>query len=301
MTAIVLPAWAELLPGTKVKLLVDLTNSLEAGADHLRVVARSSGPFQRFCEGLTGETRQRSKAIAGHHQAAIAGVFALINDLTRTLTTSSPEITAAAGRLVAVERAVAKTAHVTADVRDQLRALATDMDGQVGRIDGELAQMDLRISSRDHIESALSRWEAGGLKSLGIAARCYVCLADLEWGAFGHFVRQPSTSRQKRLHELTDRVVSRMQWDAGVRPGERVPVDVWLADTECCEVEPWCDARTFHGDGATPNVQPTLYVCSQMPPAAAWPATLPRICNAERLTRAMISEVFRLRQEEVYS
>jgi hypothetical protein len=301
MTVPTLPAWTELLPAAKAKLLVDLTNALEAGANHLQVQERVSGPFVRVWQSITGEASRRSTKIASYQQSALSGVMVLVEDLCQSVTTSNHAITQAAVRLYEVELALEKTADVAADTRDQLRELTLRFRRETTRIDQEFARVNLRISAREHVELVMSRWSSGQWHPLHLAARCYASLADLYWGAFGDWCRQtPAAASDNLLEELVHRATAQMQKDAGVAPGERVPAQRWMSDDAGTPHDAqWREAIGFQGDWARPEDQPTVYVCSQLPPSTEWPLTVPRLCSAERLARAMVREVFRPAAAEV--
>ena len=129
-------------------------------------------------------------------------------------------------------------------------------------------------------------------RSFSLGGRCYVALEELRWGAFGDYCRtQSGKQRQTFLEDMVNRATAQLVEDTGNSASARMDTRHWLsAPVGRGVLADAADALAYMGKGFDGDDKP--FICAVTQVSSKWPRDLPRISSAERVTKAMASEVF---------
>lgn len=274
------------------KFVVDFANGIDVVRDHTRVQRSRTGFFQQFYDTLSGQGTRRQQEINASLTDGVEASLQWLTELSTSLAKSNFALEQVNTRVAMIQGSLTKVINYSADTRQQLIKLAQDLETRCGAIEGEMSRIDIVQRANDHIDLVFSRWEAGKFKSFSISGRCYAALEELRWGSFGDFFRKSSVrERSGHLERLLNRSISQMAIDAQLKPSTRSHTSEWLSLPNYQDLVP--DAREaleYLGDWAHPDVQPFVHSTTTM--LRELPLSMPRICSADRIAHALVSEIF---------
>ena len=284
----------EVLTCLPEKFIVDFANGIDVVRDNLRVQQDRTGFFARLYDGFTGQGAERQISINASLADGVEGALTWLTELTESLAKSNFALGKVNERVATIYGDVAALANYSVDTRTQLADLSRCLNARVDQISGEIARVAVRQEAEWQLERVLNQWAAGRFSMFSCAGRCYAALEELRWGAFGDFCRSSMGTRirQEFLDDLTNRAILQLIADKGPRGSQsRVPLAEWIifpSDRDSIPEAP--DALTYMGDWSEPELHPFVFTTSQHPQAL--PVAVPRLCSAERMAKAFVSEVF---------
>lgn len=274
------------------KFVVDFANGIDVARDHSREQKKREGFGGRFFDGLSGQGTRRQTEING---SLIDGVEASLNwliDLTESLARSNLAIARVNDRVNALKLDVAVVAGYSATTRRQLEAFSVHLDARCDVFEQEIARIDFVQRVQLNLDQVFNKWRAGRYRSFSLSGRCYAALEELRWGAFGDYCRSPSVSdRQHFIDDLANRAIAQLADDAKEAIEKRMETHHWLALPIGGNVlADAADALAYMGNGSDQENCPFIFSISQAP--RNLPQGLPLFSSAERVTEALVSEVF---------
>jgi hypothetical protein len=275
------------------KFVVDFANGIDVVRDHLRVQRARSAFSARLYDGLTGKGARRQGEINASLADGVEASLSWLVELSESLASSNLAIARINDRVNALKHDVANIADYSVNTRRQLESLAVRLDERCGALAHEVARIDFVQRVQLNLDTVFNKWRAGRYGSFSLSGRCYAALEELRWGAFGDFCRHVSaTDRQRYIDDLANRAIAQLSSDAGTKSDARLGTrDHWLARPRERHVLPdAAEALAYMGDWCTPDRAPFVFAISQFPEEL--PMGLPRLSSAERVTEAMVYEVF---------
>lgn len=274
------------------KFVVDFANGIDVGRDHIRVQRQRDSMFNRFCDSFTGQGARRQAEI---NASLIDGVEASLNwltDLCESLSRSNLAIARVNDRVNELKFSVAKLADYSADTRQRLEQLATQLDQRCSLIEQEVSRIDFIQRVQLHLDQVFNKWKAGRFRHCSLPGRCYAALEELRWGAFGDYMRtQPVHQRNDFLADLANRALAQMAVDAACTETERKDTYWWIAQPDGKSgSSDFAAALAYMGDWYSSDHSPLVYAVSQSP--NEFPLAVPRVCSAERVSETLVEEVF---------
>jgi len=274
------------------KFVVDFANGIDVARDHLRVQKNRGGFFSRCYDGFTGQSARRQVAI---NASLVDGVEASLNwltDLSASLARSNLAIAHINDRVNELKLDMATIANYSADTRQQLNILAARLDERCHVIEKEIVRIDFTQRAQINLDQVFNKWKAGRYQSFSLSGRCYAALEELRWGDFGDFCRsQPEVQTLSFIDDLKNRAIAQLANDAATSATARLDTRQWLARQGGSNVLPDADeALAYIGDWFDQESYPFIFSVSQGP--TQLPIEIPRLSSAERVTEALISEVF---------
>lgn len=275
------------------KFVVDFANGIDVTQDHLRVQRSRGDIFARLYDGLTGKGKRRQDEVNANLAQGVEGALTWLTELTGSMAKSNLALAQVNDRVTALIEDTARIACYSADTRECLDILATQLHERCQKVEEELRRVDFTQRAALNLDEVFNRWKAGCFKHFSLAGRCYAALEELRWNDYGDFCRaQLGSDRVARFQEdLRNRLVIQLAADLGQKPGGRVAMDEWLLQPQGRDV--LADAQAalaYLGDGACVERQPFVFTVSQS--AKPLPLEIPRLCSAERLGGALVIEVF---------
>jgi hypothetical protein len=278
------------------KFVVDFANGIDVARDHLRVQRERTGLFARMYDGFTGQAARRQTEITASLAEGVEASLKWLCELSESLAHSHLAITQVNDRVTALTDNVTRVAHYSTDTRKRLETLAHRLDARMHDMAQEIVRIDFIQKAQLNVDAIFSKWAAGHFAALSPAARCYVALEELRWGALGDYCRSShNTSRQCRdfLQLVADRATQQLAADAAV--GLQSPVnmiDVWLEQPvmKSNGDHDMREALVYLADGMVADAAPFVISATQHP--ACLPLAVPRIAQARRVAEGMLQEVF---------
>lgn len=274
------------------KFVVDFANGIDVAHDHLHVQKSRGGFFARCYDGFTGKSARRQTEI---NASLVDGVEASLNwltDLSESLARSNLAIARVNDRVSELKLNIAEIANYSADTRQQLQILAERLGERCHAIEQKLARIDFTQRAQLNLEQVFNKWRAGRYNSFSLSGRCYAALEELRWGDFGDFCRSQSGQQsQLFIDDLKNRAIAQLAHDASSKPSARLDTRQWLARPSGRDVLPDAnEALAYIGDCFDQENYPFIFSTSQA--SDQLPQEVPRLSSAERITEALVSEVF---------
>lgn len=173
----------------------------------------------------------------------------------------------------------------------QLTLLENALQQRVALLENHLRQQDLNRQAQVHCEQVFSRWRTRHWHAFSPAARCYVALEELRWGAFGDAWRLcPQTQAESLLEQVRSLAITHLAHDLDASPRTRHFYHQWLTTPPATGMMELKDLLSWLGDWSNSERQPVTWSVTQ-----SWQSValgMPRICSALRLAGAMTDEVF---------
>ncbi len=274
------------------KFVVDFANGIDVAQDHIRVQRNRTGYFNRIYDGFTGQGVQRQIEINASLTDGVDGALKWLTELTGSIAKSNYAIVKVNERIGTLLRDVTSLMHYSADTRRQLEDLSSSLNARCNLLALDLARVDFEQRAERQLEQVFNKWAAGKLGAFSIAGRCYATIEELYWGDFGDFCRTHNNRvRQGFIDDLIHRAMWQLSIDSNESINQRVSTHHWLAppanqkfgnDTR--------EALAYLGDWSKPEYQPFVFTTSQFPEEL--PLALPRICESERIAKALVTEIF---------
>ncbi|WP_295451246.1 diguanylate cyclase regulator RdcB family protein [uncultured Thiodictyon sp.] len=274
------------------KFVVDFANGIDVAHDHIRVQHARSGFGARLYDGFTGRDRRRQTEINASLIDGVEASIKWLNELSMSLAKSNLALTQVKNRIAMIQGAFVKLANHSADTRQQLEALSLELARRCRHLEQEIMRVDSVQRANIHIDLVFSKWEAGRFASFSLSGRCYAALEELRWGAFGDFFRDGvMLERSTHLEILRNRAIIQLAKDARNTPTSRIDIRQWFNQPTGRGVLPDATgALAYMGDWSRCDQEPFVYASLHFPDDL--PLPVPRICSAERLTEALVAEVF---------
>lgn len=274
------------------KFVIDFANGIDVARDHLRVQKSRGGFFTRCYDGFTGQSARRQAEI---NASLVDGVEASLNwltDLSESLARSNLAIARINDRVSELKLNMAEIANYSADTRQQLNILAERLGERCHVIEQEIARIDFIQRAQLNLDQVFNKWKAGRYHCFSLSGRCYAALEELRWGDFGDFCRsQSETQSQRFIDDLKNRAIAQLAHDASSAANARLDTRQWLARPSGRDVLSDADeALAYMGNWFDQENYPFIFSTSQA--SAQLPLEVPRLSSAERVTEALVSEVF---------
>lgn len=278
------------------KFVVDFANGIDVARDHLRVQRERSGFFGRLYDGCTGQGTRRQIATQECLADGVEASLKWLCGLSESLAHSNLALTRVNDRVSDLTGSVSQLAHFSAETREELRSLAHRLEARMQDMAEEIARIDFVQKAQLNLDASFSKWAAGRFNALSPAARCYVTLEELRWGAVGDYWRGFRARRDCRdfMQIVIDRATQRLADDAKTDVQTVLETHtVWLAVSSTqptAEMQDLQDAVAYLGDGFTARSEPFSYSAARRP--ATVPETVPLIARARRIAEGMVNELF---------
>lgn len=274
------------------KFVVDFANGIDVARDHIRVQKNRDKFFSRLYDGFTGQGVRRQAEINASLTDGVEASLKWLNELSLSVAKSNLAIVQVSNRVAMIQGSLINLANYSADTRQQLINLSMSLTIRCDDIAQEIARIDLVQCANIHLDMVFSKWEAGKFNSFSLSGRCYAALEELRWGDFGDFCRKSNLkNRTTHLEILKNRAISQLAKDAFNAPTTRIDVHQWLIPPTGRHILPDATyALTYMGDWSESNTEPFVFATSHLPEDL--PLLLPKICSAERITSALVAEVF---------
>lgn len=279
------------------KFIVDFANGIDVVHDHLRVQRMRTGFAQRLWDGFTGTHTRRQNAMQA---SLVDGVEASLNwlcELSETVAHSNLAIAKVNDRVTNLTSHVTTLVGYSATTRRQLEHVASRLEARIQDINEEVARIDFIQKVQLNLDKVFSKWDAGHFAVLSPAARCYVALEELRWGALGDFCRAHASQREsfEFMDLAVNRATKQLAGDIGESVNTPARTDEWLRWPPMPRfvrdgVGDLPDAVAYLADGVTAEAAP--FVVSAVRHPSPLPQALPLIANAHRVAKAMAEEVF---------
>jgi len=278
------------------KFVVDFANGIDIAKDHIRVQRNRTGYFNRIYDGFTGQGTQRQTEINASLADGVDGALKWLTELTGSVARSNYAIVKVNERIGTILSNVATLVHYSADTRRQLEDLSLSLNARCDLLTLELARVDFEQRAERQLEQVFNKWAAGRLGAFSVAGRCYAAIEELYWGDFGDFCRahcaHNNRVRQGFIDDLIHRAMRQLTIDIdNGQSHQRVPIDRWTASPTGQKFgDDASEALAYLGDWSEPESHPFVFTMSQLPDK--FPLALPRICESERIAKALVTEIF---------
>ena len=275
------------------KFVVDFANGIDVVRERQRYMDGRSNFFARLYDGFTGQGARHQNAINASLADGVEGALNWLTDLSESLANSNLAIARVNDRVNALKADVTTLATFSLETRKRLDILSQRLDERCDELGREVARIDFVQRAQISLDEVFNKWGAGRYRSLSLSGRGYAALEELRWSDFGDYCRQTSgNDQQKLLENLANRTITQMNRDAGLQKRERIAMrEHWLAQPTGRDALPDArDALAYMGDWFPVEKAPFVFAVSQTPDEL--PAHVPLLSSAERLTEAMISELF---------
>lgn len=283
----------DVLPILTDKFVVDFANSIHVVNDHIRVQKQRTGFFSRLADSVTGTSTIRQADVNANLANGVESSLKWLGEVSESLSQSNYAIVCVNNRLNDLKHDVAKIAHYSADTHQLLNDLSDQMNERCGRLEHEVARIGVIQNAQVNIDHVFSKWSAGKYQQISLAGRCFAAVEELWWGGFGNLYRSDTgvQNKSRLIETVKHKVIDQLSKDADARCSSRIDAKYWLMQTlPLSNTNTLAEALAYLGDAANDVKQPFVFSTTQMPEKL--PLRMPRICTAERLGGAMISEVF---------
>ena len=283
------------------KFVVDFANGIDVVRDHARAQASRTGMFARMRDGFTGQGARRQQAINTSLADGVEGALQWLDELSGSVACCNFALVQVNERVSGLTRHVSALAHYSADTRQLLEQFAHQLSGRVDGLKQEIAHIGFIQQVQLNLDNAMNKWAGGRFAALSPAARAYVTLEELRWGALGDFCRlHGSQMKESRefIGSVQDQVTAQLVRDIHGQPDSLAAMrDVWLAAPvirgENGDLQ---QAVAYLGDGFTPDERPFAFSAAQPERVLTvkkddWPIKLSMTPNAKRVAEALVQEV----------
>ena len=280
------------LPCLPEKFIVDFANGIDVARDHNRVQKGRSGFFARLYDGFSGQGTRRQNEINTSLTEGVEASLQYLNELSMSLAKSHWAMTQVNTRVAKIQGSLVELVNYSADTRQHLTQLCTELTVRCNGMEREMARIDLVQRANIHLGFVFSKWEAGKFGSFSLPGRCYAALEELHWGTFGDFCRKGAEpERTELLATLQNRAMSQLARDSDQQSSARINTQQWLNLPTGRDVLPDAkEALAYIGNWSNEDSHPFVHSVSCRPENL--PLALPRICSAERIAEALVAEVF---------
>ncbi|MFK3769780.1 diguanylate cyclase regulator RdcB family protein [Pseudomonas putida] len=275
------------------KFVVDFANGIDVARERQAYLKGRTGFAARLFDGFTGQGARHQAEINASLTDGVEGALNWLKDLSESLASSNLAIAGVNDRVNHLKLDVARIATYSIDTRRQLENLADRLTERCDNLDQQVARIDFVQRVQLHLDMVFNKWSAGRFNSFSLSGRCYAALEELRWGAFGDYCRQATgNDRQQLLENLSNRVITHLASDSKVTRKERIATrERWLEKPMGRDVLPEAsESLAYLGDDHEPQKSPFVFAVSQVPDEL--PLHLPRLNSPERMSEAMISELF---------
>ena len=278
------------------KFIVDLANGIDVVRDHVRTQKKNNKFFSRMRDGLSGKSARRQNEINQSLADGVEGALKWLTELTHSVAKTNYALVKVNERVAVIQKNVIDLAHYSAETRQKLEALSVQLHSRIDQLSHELNRIDITQKAKIQLDHVFDKWGAGRLNHFSPITKCYITLEELYWGNFGDLCRSQiennQTLAQTMLENLANRLIQQLTKEADTTAQQRVGLSTWTNQHITSEqiANDWIEALNYAGDWAEPDPHPFVFTTTQMPNQL--PVFLPRICSAERVAEAMVSEIF---------
>jgi len=275
------------------KFVVDFANGIDVARERQAFLKQRSGFAARLYDGFTGQGARHQAEINASLTDGVEGALNWLQDLSESLSRTNFAVHRINERVNSLKLDMAKIGMYSIETRRQLNNLAERLDDRCAVLDKEIARIDLVQRAQIQLDIVFNKWGAGRYNSFSLSGRCYAALEELRWGTFGDFSRQASGhDLQQLLEDLANRVITQVTTETNLKRVERVSTrDRWLAEPKGRDVVAHAgEALAYLGDWYDAMKSPFVFATSQNPDEL--PLHMPRLSSTERMTEALIEELF---------
>ncbi|ASV53924.1 Ferredoxin reductase [Lelliottia jeotgali] len=273
------------------KFIVDFANGIDVVKDHLRQ-QKDRRFFLRLKEGINGHASARQHSINASLADGVEASLTWLTELTSSLATTNYALAQVNDRVTSLIDDTAAIAHFSADTREQLTTLAQQVNNKLSSLEQQLNRVDMLQRSQLHLDQVFSGWSAGRFASLPLAARCYVALEELRWGAFGDVIRHGETHQvNQMLTILKNKALTQLALDHNSSALVRHDTQSWLAwKSGQIQHNDWPETINWMADWCDEDAHPVVWSTTQQ--YDVLPLRMPRLSSAERIADSMVDELF---------
>ncbi|WP_351089158.1 diguanylate cyclase regulator RdcB family protein [Shewanella sp. S1-49-MNA-CIBAN-0167] len=281
----------QILSAVPEKFVVDFANNITVAQDHERIQRTQKSFFQRLYSGATGQNWQRQHEVNSSIIKIAESQLIMLTDLNNSVALGFKAISKVTNRLNDLSTNVADIADFAVNTRTTLEQLNSQFSERFFQLEQRLARVELEASAAQQVSYVFNQWAAGHFQHLPVAGRAYAALEELNWGDYGRLIRTAEHHQLDRMLDgLSNRLMIQMREDTELCKNTRVDYRSWLRP-ESLLTQDYQYAIEYLAEDYQNTSAPfinSLFVGSQELPMA-----VPRICTAERLSDALVDEVFR--------
>lgn len=277
------------------KFVVDFANGIDVARDHIRFQRENDKFLMRILNGFSGKSARRQNEINQSLADGVEGALNWLTELTDSVAKTNYALVKVNERVAVIQKNVIDLAHYSAETRQKLEALSVQLHSRIDQLSHEINRIDITQKAKIQLDHVFDKWGAGRLNHFSPITKCYITLEELYWGNFGDLCRSQiennQTLAQTMLENLANRLIQQLTKEADTTAQQRVGLSTWTNQHITSEqiATDWIEALNYAGDWAEPDPHPFVFT-TQMPNQL--PVFLPRICSAERVAEAMVSEIF---------
>ncbi|WP_299312640.1 diguanylate cyclase regulator RdcB family protein [uncultured Halomonas sp.] len=288
----------ELFPALKDKCAVRLVSRLNVVKEQTRVQKESQGFVEEMVGFFTGETRRRQDHINIQVAAVVEETAEQLVSFMDAIALSSTALTMVVDEVKKLQKNSSIIVENVVSVKSRLDELDFSLNLRLDKINKKVNEIDHCNKAWQHMDMTFHRWESGFLSALPVSLRGYSVLEDLWWGDFGFYIRcYPGRESDKLLQYLNDRVTACLSKDVGVPPSKRLPKELWKDEVLCGRERgsTLAQGACLLSDWASWEDAP--FVCSfgNFYEPRGDIIFVPFLLNANRLGKALVDEVFSVR------
>ena len=201
------------------KFVVDFANGIDVAQDHIRVQKNRSDFFNRLSDNFNGNSLRRQNEINSNVLNGLESSLKWLTELTESHAKSNFAIARINDRLFHLNTDLSKIAHFSADTKQQLNLLQQNVAEKFQQLNMRINTLELRQEANHRKEVIFNHWEQGRYESFSLAGQVYAVLEELNWSAYGDFIRTLNTNDKKDHLELllkkikTYFIQSRIEWN----------------------------------------------------------------------------------------
>jgi len=274
------------------KAMIDLVQGIDINRDHIHQQRKPQKVIDRIWDICTGENGRRQSEINQNLNEGLSVAIDLIQKLATLQSHSFYAISRVQKRLAEMNEVITIAGNLAEDAHNKLHQLQVNLQACLEKIDLRIQNLEINKECQLQMNTVFSRWEAGYLSPIPVAARCFVALQELSWGHCGELWRSQNSSRQEIWLTLCNKSVALLKQDMGAQdPNERFPLHHWITQEEVSPVH--AELLSYLGEGDTVETFPFRTVVSQYHHGEEnLPDMIPRRLSAHRLATALMHEFF---------
>lgn len=284
----------QIAPSAIQKCIVDHANCITVIGEQIKVQQSRSGFLARLQDAVTGTAAKRQNLANQHLHTALQSTFEQINDLQSAVEISHKAMQAVNNKLTQISDALAENIEYAAETRNLLTGFKKEFQSK-------LDNFEMRMNAQEHLDSVISRWEAGSYDELPALAQCHVVLQELGWGEWGrHYLQLSSEKQEKQYGLIKNKCLAQIRnfikrHGDNDRANQSYPVGFWLTCTTDGKGELLPDINRYLGNASDEHNSPYIFLASQInhnQPLSinSLPISVPRIATAERFLSPLINE-----------
>lgn len=271
------------------KFIVDFANGIDVSRDHQRVLKEQSFVGRLF-NTFNGKNARRQHEINQNITEGLDASLTWLSELSDSIAKSNLALAKVNDRVNLLMQDTAKIARFSAATRQQLEIFAQRTSEQLSSIEANIQRIDMEQQAKFHLDSVMTRWQAGVFNGLSIAGRCYAAIEELRWGDFGNLLRQsPDNKAIAFIELLQNKAIVQMASDLNTTATQRLDVKEWI-NLPRFQLKDGQDALAYLGDWSVSDSQPIVHSITQS--SENMSLHMPRLCSSERLVNGLIDEVF---------